>query len=394
MSRGEGETEGPQARGLHGVEVCVTGRLWTMDHREARQKLRAAGGRWTALPGRATRYVVVGDAAPPLGADGRVPRALTVAGQLRRAGADLHLLRETEFLTLLGMEDRRADLERLYTLDQLSRILAVPAQDVRRWMRVGLVHPVKQLAGGPMFSFPQVAAVRDLWRLVQAGISPQILRRNLQRIRSWLPEGELALGQLEVIARNRVALRLSDGRLVEPSGQLHLAFGDGETPVGQTATSPGRTLQRDWFSAGVAAEEKGDLAAAIHAYRQASLSGGPQPETAFNLGNCYYAQDCLEDAVASYGQAVHFSSDYVEAWNNLGNALCDLHRTDEAVQAYRRAIATAPDYADAHYNLAETLAAVGDLAGARRHWRAYLEHDPSSSWARRVRQRLRELGED
>ena len=79
---------------------------------------------------------------------------------------------------------------------------------------------------------------------------------------------------------------------------------------------------------------------------------------------------------------------YVEAWNNLGIVLAELEETDRAVSAYRHALAIAPEYADAHYNLAETLAGNGDLAGARRHWTAYLDQDPSSSWADEVRLRL------
>jgi len=52
-----------------------------------------------------------------------------------------------------------------------------------------------------------------------------------------------------------------------------------------------------------------------------------------------------------------------------------------------------PHYADAHFNLAEALAVVGDLQGARRHWRAYLSFDPNSRWADQVRKRLQNHGD-
>jgi len=35
---------------------------------------------------------------------------------------------------------------------------------------------------------------------------------------------------------------------------------------------------------------------------------------------------------------------------------------------------------------------VGDVEGARGHWRAYLTYDPNSRWAERARRRLRVRG--
>ena len=120
------------------------------------------------------------------------------------------------------------------------------------------------------------------------------------------------------------------------------------------------------------------------------LSSGPQPETSFNLGNCHYAQENYGDAVRCFTRATNIDPEYVEAWNNLGNALGDLSRGPEAAKAYRRALVISPTYADAHYNLAETLSLTGDLRRARRHWQEYLRQDPNSSWAKKVRDRLRE----
>lgn len=405
MTPSESSTAQAATSPLHGKEVCLTGRLWTMDHRTARRRLREHGARCTTLPGIGTDYVIVGEAGPPLGADGSPTRALLLAEQHRRAGHRLQLLRETEFLTLLGLQQNREDLERLYTVEQLARILSTPTATVRQWVRLGLIRPAKETGRLALFSFPQVSAARDLCRLAEAGLSPQRLKSSLERIRAWLPDGDVALGQLEVLSHNSVGVRLDDGSVAEPSGQLRLQFDgpqDGPAiprlaPAPAASAAPDRPpaaptpLRRDWFADGVAAEEAGDLTAAIHAYRQSLLSGGPQPETSFNLGNCYYATERLEDAVEMYTRAVNIEPEYCEAWNNLGNTLSDLERIDDALDAYRRAIHASPDYADAHYNLAETLAWLGDVASARAHWAAYLEQDPHSAWARRVRQRLAEL---
>ena len=86
--------------------------------------------------------------------------------------------------------------------------------------------------------------------------------------------------------------------------------------------------------------------------------------------------------------------DYVESLNTLGNALAETGWLTEAVQAYRRALRLEPAYADAHSNLGETLVYLGRYEEARFHWNAYLELDPSSSWAAAIRELLRNLPTD
>jgi tetratricopeptide (TPR) repeat protein len=129
----------------------------------------------------------------------------------------------------------------------------------------------------------------------------------------------------------------------------------------------------------------------VHAYERSAELEPRHAEVHFNLGNALYALGKKREAVTCFQQAVRLEPDYVEAWNNLGNALSDTGQHGDAVAAYKRALALAKDYADAHYNLAETLALMNDIDGAREHWLAYLERDPTSTWADQVRERLEQL---
>ena len=58
-----------------------------------------------------------------------------------QAGEPLEILREEAFLARLGLHERLEDIHRLYTTQQLSRILKVPVAQVRAWVRHGLITP-------------------------------------------------------------------------------------------------------------------------------------------------------------------------------------------------------------------------------------------------------------
>ncbi len=381
---------------LSGMEVALTGPLASMNREEARRRLADAGATHVAAPTERTDLLVVGQGGALLGEDGKLTASLRSAHELRARGVDLEIVSEAEFLARLGLDDRRGDLHRLYTLTQLARILDVPAARVRAWMRNELIRPAQVVRRLCFFDFAQVATAKALAQLTSDGITPARIRRSLEELREWLPDADRALAQLETLERDGpLLLRTDDGDLAETTGQLRLDFGADDAPaVAEAPPAPlsplpsvGRNAD-DWFELGIAAEEENMLEEAVDAYRRSLACSGPQPEVCFNLGNALYSLERPEEAATSLRQAVELDAEYVEAWNNLGVVLGELGESREALRSLRHALALEPKYADAHYNLAETLACAGDTRGAERHWRAYLDLDPSSSWADHVRARL------
>ncbi len=398
-----------------GLEVAITGRLASMPRAEAVRRLERAGARPVVLPTASTALLVVGRGGPPLGEDGRLTASLREARHLQGRGAALEIVPEEVFLQRLGLHDRQADLHRLYTIAHLGRILGVPASRVRRWVHAGLITPARTVGRLLFFGFAEVSAARTLLNLTRSGVTPARLRRSLGQLSDWLDDGGRSLAQLELLERGRtLVVRMPDGRLAEPSGQLVFGFGDNQAgpthepplvlPLGgatehalDPARDPGaasgaratRSLDIDaWFDAALRAEAEDRLDDALGAYAHAELLGGEQPDLCFNRGNVLFALGRADAAEASFRRAIALDPVYAEAWNNLGVVLGDLGRIDQAVDAYRRALDAAPGYADAHYNLAETLAGQGDRAGACEHWRHYLEQDPHGLSAREVRARL------
>jgi tetratricopeptide (TPR) repeat protein len=372
--------------GLQGLEVSITGRLASMSRAEAMRRLEQAGARYASAPGESTDVLVVGNGGPPLGADGLLTQSLRDARALQEAGADLRILQEDELLERLGLQDPRADLGRLYTTEQLSRILDVSPRRIRAWVRHGLIEPVQVVRRLAFFDFRSVATARALSRLTRSGVTPKVIRKSLEQLGAWLGRGAQSLAQLETLESSRLLVVRTDEGLAEPSGQLRLGFEDVDDAPAQGAQL---RVTTDWFERGAEAEEDERLDDAAAAYERAIERGGPAPEICFNLGNTYYSLERPADAVRSLLKAVELDPEYVEAWNNLGNIMAELGELDEAFACFRHALELEPTYADAHYNLAEILADQGDYAEAREHWRAYLAGDPFSSWAEEVRERLR-----
>lgn len=406
---------------LAGREVAITGRLASMSRREAVERLTAAGARYAAHPGSATDVLVVGQGGPPLDEDGQPTESLREARRLSAEGRAIEIVQEDELLARLGAAPPDG-LRRLYTINQLARILDAPVASIRAWMRQELIRPVKTVRRLAYFEFAQVASAKALCQLTRAGVTPRRIRRSLAELEAWFPS-DLSLAQLGVLERGGpLTVRTEEGALVETSGQLRLDFAVPQAPdeAAPEAAAPGEEHddERDdpapapialsWararrqlaataevatpaelaFGRGVAAEEAGRPEDAVAAYHDALELGGPRPEAHFNLGNVLYALGARPAAARELYAAAALEPDYVEAWNNLGVVLGELDEPEEAMRAFRRALAVEPGYADAHFNLAETLVQAGDLAGAAHHWRAYLREDPTSESADQVRQRL------
>jgi tetratricopeptide (TPR) repeat protein len=371
---------------LCGKKVAITGRFASLAQREVAELIRDFGGQFVALPARSTAWLVVGDGGWPLHEDGRPTQSLLRARQIQAAGYALEILTEEEFLSRLGLDDRRATIHRRYTIAQLSRILDVPCDRIRTWIRAGLIEPVQTVHRLAYFDFQQVISAKMLCEWALKGVSLQRVRDSFEQLRGWLPHVGRPLAQLAILEENgRLLVRLQEGKLAEPSGQLRFDFRSADDTG---SLQIGTQTADQWFDEAITREDSGDLPGAITAYRAAIEVEPHDAVLHFNLANVFYALGNLQDALVHFQQATRHDPTYVEAWNNLGSVQAELNQWESAATSLRQALQLVPDYADAHYNLAETLAQLGRTSEARVHWRVYLRIDPHSAWAAEVRNRL------
>jgi len=373
---------------LDGRRIAFTGRLATMTRAEAEAVVREQGGVPDQNVSRHTSLLVVGQEGWPLQNDGRLTAKLVRAKRLIAIGYHIGVVTELEWLAMLGLEDSADTVRRRFTLAQLAAVLKIPRSRLHSWIRAELVEPVETQHGVPMFDYQQVANLRTLWQLTQAGVSVDRLRQSLEQLERWFPRIGACPSLSLLQKQGRILVRLDSGALAEPTGQMQLDFGDDAHGVAVAEQSTQERSAADRFQRGCSYEEAGDLLRAALAYREALALGDPQPQICFNLGNVLYAQGQLRDAAEQFRQAAHLDSHFAEAWNNLGNVHADLGDQDQAIAAFKQAVAARPGYADAHYNLADTLQSLHRFSEARRHWKEYLRLEPQGEWARYARRCL------
>lgn len=370
---------------LHGKRVSFTGRLASLTRTQAADLVRQHGGHFSNVIGRGTAFLIIGQDGWPLQKDGRISTKLRKAHVLAQAGQKITVLSEDEWLSQLGLKSSDG-ARRVYSMDELSALLKVPGDRLRKWVKLGLIQPVKIVQGLSYFDFAQVSGARTLVELFRMGITLPRLRRSMQQLQGWLGNVDQSLRQLVALEQSgELLVRLDDG-LADPSGQRCFDFTEHHTEA--TVSLPeSRPAAEELFEQACGLDEAGQFEEAIKAYRQALLVGGTDATICYNLANALNQSGQVEAAIERYYQTVELKPDFAEAWNNLGVVLSEAGRHEEARSALERALSTDPPYLEGHYNLADLLEDAGDTARAREHWQKYVSLCPPGPRQRYARRR-------
>lgn len=262
---------------------------------------------------------------------------------------------------------------REYSTREVAEISDVPAPQIRRWARAGLLTPIKDDSGRWRFSFQDLALLRTAGKLMEAGVSPARVARTLRELRDQLPSRPLSAVSL-VVAAGRVIVRDRMASWVLESRQGVFGFGmeSAAEPAERSAAtvSPKRGANENaetLYRSALDLELAGRLKEAEAAYRAALERNAKLVDARINLGRLVHAANRLDEAESFYREALAQEPDNALAAFNLGVVLEDQGKTAAAVEAYRRAIETDNDHADAHFNLARLLEQDGDKQAALRH---------------------------
>lgn len=376
-----------------------------MTHRQASDLASQHGGTATSHVSRQTTMLVVGEEGWPLEPDGGISKKLEAANDLAGHGHPVRIVPESDWLQLLGLEERRQEMSRLYTPAMLSQVLKVSAGTIRRWHALGFIRPVKTVWRLPYFDFLEVSAARKVLDLMQSGVSTERLREAMTRLAAMLGREQFPQARLELMAQNARLVYRDDVGLVEPaSGQRVFDFdptsGESErssdaptiafpVPSGDAAPDPRQSwTSEDWHREGLRLLETGETRDAIEALRLSLMERPDVPEVHFALGDALYRSGNAAAALERLYAAVEHDHQYVEAWVQLGCLHAESGRLDQAEDAFRLALSVHADYPDAHWQLADVLQQQGRTGEALPHWRRYLEFDSRGPWANAARQRL------
>ena len=116
--------------------------------------------------------------------DGQPSVKLRQVTEWKQHGLDVKLLQESDWLHLIGLEERRREVHRLLTPAMLSQSLKVSVGLIRHWERIGLIRPIKKVFRLPYFDFQEVACVRRLSELLQAGVPQHELEASLGKLQA------------------------------------------------------------------------------------------------------------------------------------------------------------------------------------------------------------------
>jgi hypothetical protein len=274
-----------------------------------------------------------------------------------------------------------------YSARHAAQLIGLPESAVRSCIRDGLVGTPHTVPA--QLSFRDLAALRTVKALVEAGMPLPRVRRELVRIQQTLPPGT-SIAEVTVEARGgTVLVRTADGA-VSPlvhGDQLVLALEP--PPAAATAPPPAgemRELPRapeppppafappataeQWIHRALALEER-EPAAAIDAYQRSLRLRPDCTEAWINLGRLYAETSDAEAAHEAFRTALDLDPHDATAYYNLGVLAQDAGKEADAIALYHRALELDPQLAEAHYNLATLFDQSGDSRAAIRHINEY-----------------------
>jgi tetratricopeptide (TPR) repeat protein len=261
-------------------------------------------------------------------------------------------------------------LTRTYSSDQLAALSGLPQSRIEDLVRLGILDEREGL-----FGFRELAAARQVAKLLADGVLLSGLIKSLHQIRKWLPDAGLANLPLASEGAS-LFIDQAQGR-TDTKGQFILA-------VESSSLDP-----EALFCEAQDCEEAGDKSAAERHYRTLMKIDPSDAAPAFNLGNLLRLNGRKVEAEAAFRKAVAANPRFAEVWYNLSDLLDEQGRTGDAIDCLQKAIKVAPDYVDALFNLALLLQRTDRHAEAVKYWREYLSRDNQSEWASRAKRSLK-----
>jgi hypothetical protein len=267
-----------------------------------------------------------------------------------------------------------------YSARAAAQLIGLPESAVRGLIRDGLIGSAREVPA--RLSFRDLAALRVVKGLVDAGIPLPRARKDLVEIARTLPTGR-SIAELPIEARaGRVHVRGGP----PTTGQLDLPLApepaDAAALVGEVRELPPRrdveavpvavqpATADEWFARALALEEA-DPTAAIDAYRRSLRLRPDSTEAWVNLGRLFAESNDAEAAAECFRSALDLDPTDATAVYNMGVVAQDAGREAEAITLYSRALELDPELAEAHYNLATLFDQSGDSRAAIRHINEY-----------------------
>jgi tetratricopeptide (TPR) repeat protein len=374
---------------LAGATVVFTGKLWSLDRKEARAIVERLGGVSEDEVTPRTTVIVVGGATYPDGVPDvtRLPNDQSTHSQkLRRAAqintddpGHIQIISEDDFRNTAGLPPLAELREQHYPQrNLLARYNALRGDHLRYLQKWGFIRPAFKTHADSFFGFSDLTLLRNVNTELQKGVSFRAVLRDLQASRA----GQLTFDfRIDAQPARIIALKPREAMAPAPT-RPSTDRGGSPLPSRPLTTAEQYFLMGSLLDDGTPERQE----EAGQAYRRALEEDPDLVAALINLANIRYGRDELAEAQALYERAILLDPTYFEAHFNLGNIHHDHGRYDDAEACYLEALALNPEYPDAHFYLAVTLEKIGRSAEAQPHWRAYQRLAPDGEWVELARE--------
>lgn len=281
----------------------------------------------------------------------------------------------------------------LYSVRDVAQLFDLPERKIRYWAQTGFIRPSKRIDGPSdrkrlRYSFRDLIAIKVAKELLDAGLSLQRVRRNLDALRLKLPDIDEPLAKLRIRSeRERVLVEDGGGQHTfdAATGQYLLDFDVSSLqqqaakvltlPWAKQSDENDERTAYEWFRyacvrerewEGVDPEDRA-FCDARDAYEKA-LDLDPEFAAAYtNLGALHAAAGDLDAARDYFDEALRCDEEQPEAQSNLAALALRSGDFDTAIAGYQQVLRASPDYAEAHYGIARALLEVGGKGRALAH---------------------------
>ena len=258
---------------------------------------------------------------------------------------------------------------KLFTTGEAAKILNLPGERIRSFVRAGFVSPTRREKNTFHFSFQDLLFLKTAKGLLDSRVPAKRIIRMLSSLKRQLPV-DRPLSSLKIYADGRRVIAWDGKARWQPdSGQFLFDFDNRSIvrtlrrPAAPDKNNGKKLSAEDWFNLGVELEER-SRKEAERAYHMALALEPKRADAHLNLGRLYHDDRDFAAAEAHYRAAFEIDADDPASCFNLGVLMEDLKRPHEAIRCYQEAIKRDALFGDAYYNLGLVFEALGKKAEA------------------------------
>jgi len=279
---------------------------------------------------------------------------------------------------------------------EVTRLLGLTSARLRYLDKAEIVSPSGYKGGKRAYTFQDLIALRATHGLLEREVKIRDVARAIVALKESLPRVTRPLQELRIVSDGRrVIVRSHDGTFEPVSRQMVLDFDVGALEEDvvrvlrpETQSERARTAYDLYMRASALDEDPSSFEEAEGLYRRA-IELDPHMAIAYtNLGNIKFRRGEEAGAEELYRKALEIDARQPEAHYNLGYVMLERGQAQRAISFFEKAISADPRFADAHFNLAMAYEANGERKKAEKHWRTYLEIEPTGAWADIAREHL------